>query len=132
MLSRRFLAGLALTVAGLPAADVDAKTPGFSRSLINRIEAPDGDTETVQALVAIDAHSTLAPPARPWVESVYILEGGGILQITGQPDRVMRPGDTAELPANTPHALRNGARPTKILSICVMDAAKSRTAFAPL
>ncbi len=130
MLSRRFLAGLTLNVDGLGVANVDCRTPSVTRNVINQIDTPDGRSATMQVLVDIDAHATVSPHAHPSVESVYILEGGGILQINGQPDRVMRPGDTAEVPPNTPHALRNGARPTKLLSIYMVDTRRELAAAA--
>jgi hypothetical protein len=38
------------------------------------------------------------------------LEGGGILAVKGQPDRVVKAGDGYQVPPETPHSLKNGGQ----------------------
>ena len=132
MISRRFFAGCALCVAGLKATNVSAQAPGFSRTIVNKIEDPGDKLATLQVLVDIDPGFFVAPHTHPGVETGYILEGGGTFQMKGHPDRQVSAGDSFQVPTDTPHAVKNGAKKTRVLSVYVVDKSKPLASPAAL
>lgn len=132
MITRRFFAGCAICVAGLTATAVRADAPSFKRTIVNKIEQPGDQLATIQVLVDIDATYLVAPHTHPGVETAYILEGGGEFMMKGAANRKVGPGDTFQVPTDTPHALQNGAKATKVMSIYVVDKAKPLASPATL
>ena len=132
MISRRFFAGCAICDAGLTATSARADAPTFKRTILNKIEQPGDTLVTVQVQVDIDATYFVAAHTHPGVETAYILEGGGEFMMKGAANRKVGPGDTFQVPTDTPHALQNGAKATKVLSIYVVDKARPLASPATL
>jgi len=134
MLSRRRFAVCALCAAGgaLSAPiGLRAQATGFTRTVLNRIEAP-GDTHvTLQVLVEIDPNFLVARHTHPGTEEGYILEGTGTLGMKDQPDRPIKPGDAFQVPHSTPHFVQNGPAKTRVLSVYVVEKDKPLASPAP-
>jgi quercetin dioxygenase-like cupin family protein len=134
MLSRRRFAFCALCAAGGAVSapiGVRAQAPGFTRTVLNRVEAP-GDTHvTLQVLVEIDANFLVARHTHPGTEEGYLLEGSGSFGMTGQPDRAVKAGDAFQVPHGTPHFLQNGPAETRVLSVYVVEKDKPLASPAP-
>ncbi len=134
MLARRRFAFCALCAAGgALTAPIGAKAqaPGFTRTVLNRIEAPGDTMVTLQVLVEIEPNVLLARHTHPGTEDGYILEGGGTFAMKGQPDRVVKVGDAFQVPHTTPHLLQNGASKTRVLSVYVVEKDKPLASPAP-
>lgn len=134
MLSRRGFATCALCAAGgvlTAAIGAKAQAPGFTRTILNRIEAPGDKMVTVQVLVEIDPNYMVPRHTHPGTETGYILEGGGSLGMAGQPDRAVKPGDGFQVPEATPHLLQNGPAKTRVLAIYVVEKDKPLASPAP-
>ena len=123
MISRRVFAGCGLcAAAGLMATSVSAQgNPGFSRSILNRAEMAGTNLDTIQVAVAIDPKAVVARHTHPGTESGVVVEGGGTLQIEGQPDRAVKAGDTFFVPRGVPHALLNSDAKTRVVSTYTVD-----------
>jgi quercetin dioxygenase-like cupin family protein len=55
----------------------------------------------------VDHGGTVLPHTHPGIEMSYLLEGEGTLKIAGQPDRMMKAGDSFAIPAAAVHSLVN-------------------------
>lgn len=134
MFSRRRFVGCALCAAGgVLQAEVGAKAqaPGFTRTILNKIEYPGDKMATIEVLVEIDPNVTVARHTHPGVETGYIIEGGGTLGMKGQPDRKVAPGDGFQVPYEVPHWVQNGPAKTRVLSVYVVEKDKPLASPAP-
>ncbi len=134
MLARRRFAFCALCAAGgalNAAVGARAQAPGFTRTVLNRIDAPGDKMATIQMLVEIDPNFLVARHTHPGTETGYILEGSGTFGMAGQPDRAVKTGDAFQVPQGVPHLLQNGPAKTRVLSIYVVEKDKPLASPAP-
>jgi quercetin dioxygenase-like cupin family protein len=73
----------------------------------------------------IEPGVTVARHTHPGIESAYYLEGGFELPVQGQQTRMMKAGDSIQIPPETPHA---GGKPgdakTRVLITYVVQKGK--------
>ncbi len=110
---------------------VSAQSPGFTRTVLNRIEYPGDTMVTIQVLVEIDPNALVPRHTHPGVESGYILEGGGTFGMKGQADRSVSAGDAFQVPYQVPHLLKNGPKKTRVLTVYVVEKDKPLATPAP-
>ncbi len=135
MLTRRGFAGFASCaicgVTGFIATEASAQgappaaTPGVTRKLLSQTDGPAPGYTTLIMDVEIDAGVMVGRHTHPGIESAYVLEGGLDLPIQGQPTRTLKPGDTVQIPPETPHAGGpNGDKKTKFIITYVVEKGK--------
>ena len=136
MLTRRQFAGvascalcgitdlIAAEAAGQTAAP--ATTAGVSRKILSQTDGPVPGYMTLLVEVTIEPGIPVARHTHPGIESAYILEGGGFeLPIQGQPTRIVKAGDSFQIPPETPHAGgKPGETKTRILITYVVEKGK--------
>jgi quercetin dioxygenase-like cupin family protein len=105
---------------------------GIKRTVLEKVEFPDHYT-TITAIAEVDPGMTAARHTHPGLESAYVLEGEGDLQVEGQPERRVKAGDYFEIPAGTPHEMRNvsSTKPLKVLSTYIIERGKPLATPAP-
>ena len=91
-----------------------------TKTLLAEAAYPPGFKTSV-LLTEIPANAQAPLHQHPGIESGYILEGGGMLMISGQPAKEMKPGMTTIVSANTPHWFKNGPQKTVIVSTYVVE-----------
>ena len=134
MLARRRFTACVLCAAGgvlTATVGVRAQAPGFTRTVLNRIEAPGDTMVTLQVLVEIDAGFLVPRHTHPGTEDGYFLEGGGTFGMAGQPDRTVEAGDSFQVPMATPHFVQNGPAKTRVLSVYVVEKDRPLASPAP-
>jgi quercetin dioxygenase-like cupin family protein len=120
MVTRRGFAACGLCAAlGLTASKVEAQsgaapTGGVTRHILQRTDIPSGPYEAVLVMAEIAAGATVDWHTHPGVESAYVMEGEGELSVRSQPDKQLKVAEGFQVPAETPHRLRNGNRPMKL------------------
>jgi quercetin dioxygenase-like cupin family protein len=102
-----------------------ATTPGVTRKILSQTDGPMPGYVTILAQAEIEPGVSVAMHTHPGVESSYLLEGILDLAIQGQPTRLVKDGDSWQVPPETPHG---GAKPTetkiRILSTYVVEKGK--------
>jgi quercetin dioxygenase-like cupin family protein len=136
MLSRRNFSACAIcAIAGFAATGViteaQAQAAGLKRTVLQKTEVPNTNYVTILAMVEIDAGASVARHTHPGVESTYVVEGGLELSVKGEPVKAVKPGDGFQVPPETPHAARNGDKPTKLIVTFVVDKDKPLASPAP-
>ncbi len=135
MLTRREFAGFASCalcgIAELVAADASAQTTppaataGVTRKILSQMDGPAPGYVTLLVEATVEAGVSVARHTHPGIESAYVMEGGLELPIQGQPTRMMKAGDSVQIPPETPHA---GGKPgdarTRILVTYVVEKGK--------
>ncbi len=126
MLTRRLFASCAIcAVGGLMATGVAAEAQsapgGITRTVLQRTDGPGDGYVTILVRIDIAPGVTAAWHTHPGVESAYFLQGNATLSVKGQPDRQVKGGDGAVIPANTPHKVQNGDAVTQVVSTYVVE-----------
>ena len=104
------------------------------REIINKTEVPSATGATyvaVQVMAFTAANGVVARHTHPGVESSYVLEGEADLLVEGHPPRRVKAGDAFQIPAGTPHTLRNGPTPAKVIVTFVIEKDKPIASPAP-
>ena len=135
MLTRRGFAGFASCalcgIAEFVAAEASAQgtpnatTPGVTRKILSQMDGPAPGYVTLLVDITIEPGIPVARHTHPGIESAYVMEGGFELPIQGQPTRMLKAGDSVQIPPETPHA--GGAAATakcRILSTYVVEKGK--------
>jgi quercetin dioxygenase-like cupin family protein len=118
-----------IAVAALGAAAVmlpaTAQQSAITRTMLQTVDFPPGFS-TVSALVQIAPRGCAGSHTHPGIESTYVLEGETVLKIDGEPDRVLKPGDSFQIPPGVVHdaCVTNGS-PAKVLAVFVVEKGKA-------
>ena len=83
------------------------------------------------AEVEIAPNALVARHTHPGIESTYILEGGGVLNVRGQGDRQAKAADTFQIPPEVPHSFQNGPQTTRLIANYVVEKDKPLATPAP-
>jgi quercetin dioxygenase-like cupin family protein len=122
MLTRRAFTGFAscaigglaefiATEASAQGAQPATSTPGVNRKILSKMDGPAPGYVTITAIAEIAAGAKVARHTHPGIEASYVLEGSFDLPIEGQGTISLKPGDSFQVPPNTPHA---GGEPSKM------------------
>src|SRR5438874_4283688 len=111
MLTRRGFAGFASCaicgitefVATAAAQGTPPAATGVTRKILSQTDGPASGYVTILVEATIEAGVAVGRHTHPGIESAYVLEGGFELPMQGQPTRKLKPGHTAQAPANPPH-----------------------------
>ena len=131
MIGRRLFANCAICAIVAAPGVANAQTPGLTRKVLSSTDMPGGKLVCVEAIAEIDPGFMVARHTHPGIESSYILEGEVTLMVAGQPDRAIKAGDHFQVPAEVPHAAKNGAKKTKILAVYTVEKDKPLASPAP-
>src|SRR5205823_12704619 len=95
---------------------------GVTRKILSQMDGPAPGYETILVEATIEAGVAVGRHTHPGIESAYVLEGGFELPMQGQPTRMLKPGDTVQVPANTPHAGgKPGAAKSRLIITYVVE-----------
>jgi quercetin dioxygenase-like cupin family protein len=120
---------LGLTVAAFAFAGA-ASAQGIKRTPLQKIDFPDGYT-TVTAIAEVPAGGAAGRHSHPGIETGYVMEGELTLVIDGQPPKVLKAGDSYQIPAGAIHDAKAGDKPFKVLAIYIVDKTKPLATPAP-
>ena len=87
------------TITSCLAASAHAQV---KRTPIQTIDFPPGFT-TITAIFEIAPGTCAGRHTHPGIETSYLLEGEATLKVAGQPDQVIKAGDSFHIAAGTPH-----------------------------
>jgi quercetin dioxygenase-like cupin family protein len=121
----------AAIVAPLIAVSAVAQQSGIKRTPLQSVDFPAGYT-VVSGIVEIAPGNCASRHTHPGVEVTYVMEGAGVLKMEGQPDRVVKAGESFHVPANTPHqGCAVGGEVFKVLVTYVVEKDKPLASPAP-
>jgi len=135
MVKRRGFVACAICAAvGLVGSKTEADAqgaPGFTRKMLQKIEYPGDKYACVLIEVTIEPNGIVARHTHPGVESSYLASGGITLSVKGQPDRVLNPGDSFQIPPEVPHAAKNGPEKSVVVASYTVEKDKPLASPAP-
>jgi quercetin dioxygenase-like cupin family protein len=92
----------AAVVAPIIAISALAQQSAIKRTPLQTVDFPAG-YNVVSAIAEVAPGNCAGRHTHPGVESTYVMEGAILLKVQGQPDRVLKAGESFQVPANTPH-----------------------------
>ncbi len=115
--------GLGVMSFALAGAAV-AQQSGIKRTPLQKVEFPDGYV-TVTGLAELPPGAAAGRHTHPGIETGYVLEGELSLEIDGQPAKLLKPGDSYQIPAGAVHDAKvHGDKSMKVLGVYVVDKTK--------
>ena len=101
-----------------------AQQGGIKRTPLQKVEFPDGYV-TVTGLAELLPGAAAGRHTHPGIETGYVLEGELNLEIDGQPAKLLKPGDSYQIPAGAVHDAKvHGDKSMKVLGVYVVDKTK--------
>jgi quercetin dioxygenase-like cupin family protein len=94
--------------------------PGVSLRILNKMDGPSPGYETVIVEIEIAAGTLVPPHSHPGVESTYVLEGSGELQIQGESPRLLSAGKAFQVAPDRTHRVQIGDGMARVCSTLVI------------
>jgi quercetin dioxygenase-like cupin family protein len=108
-----------------------AQQSGVKRTPLQKVEFPDGYV-TVSGIAELPPGGSIGRHSHPGIETGYILEGEATMSIDGQPDRLVKAGDSYAIPAFVVHDAKvHGDKSAKVMAVWVVDKTKPLAQPAP-
>jgi quercetin dioxygenase-like cupin family protein len=102
-----------------------AQQPGFTRKMLQDQNLSVNDRHAVQALAEFVPGGVAGKHTHPGEELGYVIEGTLQLEITGQPPRTVKAGESFFVPAGVVHDGKNiGKGPAKVLATYFVEKGK--------
>jgi quercetin dioxygenase-like cupin family protein len=118
---RKIAFALLAVVLGCAHAFAEQVPSGIKRTPLQAVDFP-GGYKTVTGLAEITPGGSSGPHTHPGIETGYVLEGEVLMQVEGQPDRTLKPGDSYMIPAGAKHDVKSvGSVAAKAFSVFVVD-----------
>jgi quercetin dioxygenase-like cupin family protein len=124
---KKILLGLAVAAFAFTGA---ASAQGIKRTPLQKIDFPEGYT-TVTAIAEVPAGGAAGRHSHPGIETGYVMEGELTLVIDGQPPKVLKAGESYQIPAGVIHDAKAADKPFKVLAIYIVDKTKPLATPAP-
>jgi quercetin dioxygenase-like cupin family protein len=98
-----------------------AAAPPIKRIPLQRFDVPGTLFETVIGIAEIAPNVAIGRHTHPGPESGYVMTGSFELLIDGQPPRLLKVGDSYQVPSGTVHDARSGPEGAKVLATYVVQ-----------
>jgi quercetin dioxygenase-like cupin family protein len=128
--SRKALIAAAIA-APVIAISALAQQSGIKRTPLQTVDFPAGYT-VVSGIAEVAPGNCAGRHTHPGVESAYVMEGAVLLKVEGQPDRVVKAGESFLIPAAVPHdGCTVPGQAFKVLATYVVEKGKPLASPAP-
>ncbi len=126
-LLKTFLLGATVAAcAGLGAAHAQ----GIKRTPLQDVKFPAG-YHIVTVVAEIAPNQLAGRHTHPGIDTGYVLDGEATLLVEGQPDKVLKAGDSYAVPAGIPHDVKTGDKGLKLMAVYVVEEGKPVATPAP-
>jgi quercetin dioxygenase-like cupin family protein len=114
-----FVLGLSLGLTAM--AQAPAEVPPIKRIPLQRFEVPGTLFETVIGIAEIAPSVAIGRHTHPGPESGYVIAGSFELLIDGQAPRLLKAGDSYQVPPGAVHDAKAGPEGTKVIATYVVQ-----------
>lgn len=115
---------VALALTGVASAQI-------KRTPLQKFDVPGTSYETVIGMAEIAPNVLIGRHTHPGPESGYMLEGEMVLMVQGQPDKVVKTGESYQIAAGVPHDAKAGPAGAKVIATYVVEKGKPLASPAP-
>jgi quercetin dioxygenase-like cupin family protein len=129
-MKRLLICAAVVMLAFSGAALAQAPAP-IKRTPLQKFDVPGTNYETVIGIAEIAPNVLIGKHTHPGPESGYMLEGEMTLMVQGQPDRVLKVGESYVVPPGAVHDAKTGAAGAKVIATYVVEKGKPLASPAP-
>jgi quercetin dioxygenase-like cupin family protein len=112
---------MALSLGLSAVAQNPAAAPPIKRIPLQRFDVPGTLFETVIGIAEIAPNVAIGRHTHPGPESGYVMTGSFELLIDGQAPRLLKVGDSYQVPSGTVHDARSGPEGAKVLATYIVQ-----------
>lgn len=99
-------------------------TSPIKRTNLERFDVPQGDYETVIMLVEVPPQVNSGLHTHPGFDAAYLIEGDLTVLVRGEPEKLIKPGESWRVAPGVVHEVKAGNRTAKVLAIYVVEKGK--------
>lgn len=103
----------------------------IKRIPLQKFDVPGTPYETIIGIAEVVPNVLIGRHTHFGVEAGYVLEGEATLMVSGQPDKLIKAGDSYQIPAGVPHDAKSGPKGAKIIASYVVEKGKPLATPAP-
>lgn len=111
-------------------AGAQANSP-IKRTPLQQFDVPGTNYTTIIMRVDVAPNAMIGRHAHPGIESGYVLEGDMVFMVEGQPDRLLKAGDSYQVAPGTPHDGKTGGKGAVAIATFVVEKGKPIATPAP-
>jgi quercetin dioxygenase-like cupin family protein len=112
-------------------APVTQGASNIKRTILQKFDVPGTDRETVIGIAEIVPNAMIGKHTHAGVESGYMLEGEMVLMVAGQPDKIVKAGDSYQIGLGLAHDGKSGPAGAKVIATYVVEKGKPLATPAP-
>ena len=105
--------------------------PTIKRTPLQKFDVPGTGYETVIGIAEIIPNANIGRHTHFGVESGYMLEGEMVLLVEGQPPKLLKAGESYQIPAGAIHDGKSGPQGGKVIATYVVEKGKPLATPAP-
>jgi quercetin dioxygenase-like cupin family protein len=118
------MAGLLLAQAQQSSPSTAAPVQTIKRTPLQKFDVPGTNYETIIGMAEVIPNVSIGRHTHPGPESGYVLEGEMVLVVEGQPDKVIKAGESYQVPPGAVHDGRSGPKGAKVIATYVVEKGK--------
>jgi quercetin dioxygenase-like cupin family protein len=106
-----------------PAAGPQA-TPNIKRTPLQTVDVPAGSYNAITAIAEIVPNAVIGRHTHLGPETGYMIEGEMTLMIDGQAPKVVKAGESYQVPAGVVHDAKAGDKGAKVMGVYIIEKGK--------
>lgn len=108
-----------------------AQAPAIKRTILQRADIADTGREVVLGMAEIAAGGSTGRHTHFGVETGYVIEGSSVMEVEGEPPKMLKAGDSYMIPAGKVHDAKAHGGGVKVLATYVVEKGKPLATPAP-
>jgi len=121
-----------VAIAGASFAQQPASpTSNIKRTMLQKVDVPGTNYDTFTAIAEVVPNTSIGRHTHPGPETGYLIEGEMTLLIDGQAPKVLKAGESYQIPAGAIHDGRSGDKGVKVMAVYVVEKGKPLATPAP-
>jgi quercetin dioxygenase-like cupin family protein len=121
---KRLLACVTVIMLAFTGAAFAQASGPIKRTPLQKFDVPGTNYETVIGIAEIVPNVNIGRHTHPGPESGYMLEGEMTLLVQGQPDKVVKAGESYTVPPGAIHDAKTGPAGAKVIATYVVEKGK--------
>ena len=121
--------GIAAAQQNLPA--MTQQTANIKRTSLQKFDVPGTNYETVIGMAEIVPNVNIGRHTHPGPELGFMLDGEMVLIVAGQPDKIVKSGESYQVPPGAIHDAKTGPNGAKVIATYVVEKGKPLASPAP-
>ena len=104
---------------------------GIKRTPLQKVDVPGTNLDAITAIAEIAPNAAIGRHTHPGPETGYLIEGEMTLLIDGQPPRVLKAGESYQIPSGAIHDAKSTEKGVKVMAVYVVEKGKPLATPAP-